>query len=165
MSVPAKYILPSGFEDLKHRIKQRGYVKHSFIKRGEELPKILEEALIRIEKEFGDIVTSIYIIGKLARGQVDDFINLAIVTKKMFGNFMFATHGVFVEKVFEPILLEKLKDKDMPFIFDPLYFTLDQICYSSPSDRMKKVVNDIRQHGILVYGVDIFDESGSPNLL
>ena len=152
-------ILPNGFEELKRRIQERGYVRRSFIKRGEQLVEVLEESLRRIEKEFGDIVTSIYVVGKVARGQVDDFIGLVIVTKKMFGSFMFVTHGVFVERVFEPMLLEKLKDEDMPFIFEPLYFTPEQIRYPFPSRRMQKILNDIHQHGILIYGVDIFDEN------
>ncbi len=149
-------ILPGGFEELKRRIKARGYVRRSFIKRGEELVEVLEEALRRIEREFGDIVTSIYVVGKVARGQVDDFIGLVIIMKKMFGSFMPATHGVFVEKVFEPMLLE---DEDMDFILDPLYFTPEEIFYPFPTPEMRKVIKDLRQNGILICGIDILDEN------
>ena len=149
-------ILPNGFEELKRRIQERGYVRRSFIKRGEQLVEVLEESLRRIEKEFGDIVTSIYVVGKVARGQVDDFIGLVFVMKKMFGRFMFATHGVFVERVFEPMLLE---DEDLDFFFDPLYFTPEEILYPFPSPEDRKVLKDLRQNGILIYGIDIFDEN------
>lgn len=153
----------SGFEELKRRIKQR-YVRQHYIKQGEKLIVAIERATRDIEREFGDIITSIYVVGKTAQGQVtDNFLELVIIMKQVFGSFMFATHGVFVEKVFEPILLEAMeKDEGVPFIYEPLYFTVEDMLHPFPARKMIKVVEDVKQNGILIYGVDIFNENGSP---
>jgi hypothetical protein len=75
---------------------------------------------------------------------------------------MFATHGVFVEKVFEPILLEAMeKDEGVPFIYEPLYFTVEDMLHPFPARKMMEVVEDVKQNGILIYGVDVFNENGS----
>ncbi|MBC8236571.1 hypothetical protein H8E77_44060 [bacterium] len=143
----------NGFEELKRRIKQRGYVRKIYLGRGKKLVESIQKATHEIEREFGDMVTSIYVVGKAACGQVsDDFIDLVIIMKQVFSNFMFTTHGVFVDKVFEPMLLE---DEDTPFIYDPLYFTVEDIRYPLPSKRMKKVIEEVQQNGILIYGVDV----------
>ena len=129
------------------------YVRKNYLERGEKLVESIQKATRGIEREFGDIVTSIYVVGKATRGQVnDDFISLFIILKKAFSGFMFTTHGVFVDKVFEPMLLE---DEDTPFIYDPLYFTVEDIRYPLPSKRMKKVIEEVQQNGILIYGVDV----------
>jgi hypothetical protein len=152
----------SGFEKLKRRIKQR-YVRQHYIKQGEKLVAAIERATRDIEREFGDIVISIYVVGKTAQGQVNDnFIDLIIIMKQVFGSFMLATHGVFVEKVFEPILLEAMeKDEGVPFIYEPLYFTVEDMLHPFPARKMMEVVEDVKQNGILIYGVDVFNENGS----
>ena len=152
----------SGFEELKRRIKQH-YVRQHYIRQGEKLVAAIERATHDIEREFGNIVTSIYVVGKTAQGQVNDnFIDLVIVMRQVFGSFMLATHGVFVEKVFEPILLEAMeKDESVPFIYEPLYFTVEDMLHPFPARKMIKVVEDVKQNGILIYGVDIFNEKGS----
>jgi hypothetical protein len=152
----------SGFEKLKRRIKQR-YVRQHYIKQGEKLVAAIERATRDIEREFGDIVISIYVVGKTAQGQVNDnFIDLVIVMRQVFGSFMLATHGVFVEKVFEPILLEAMeKDEGVPFIYEPLYFTVEDMLHPFPARKMMEVVEDVKQNGILICGVDVFNENGS----
>jgi hypothetical protein len=152
----------SGFEELKRRIKQR-YIRQHYIRQGEKLVAAIERATHDIEREFGDIVISIYVVGKTAQGQVtDNFLELVIIMKQVFGSFMFATHGVFVEKVFEPILLEAMeKDEGVPFIYEPLYFTVEDMLHPFPARKMMEVVEDVKQNGILIYGVDVFNENGS----
>ena len=157
------HIQTNGFEELKRRIKRREYVGKNYLERGKKLIESIQKATRGIEREFGDIVTSIYVVGKVARGQVsDDFIGLVIILDKVFSQFMFTTHGVFVDKVFEPMLLE---DEDTPFIYDPLYFTAEEIHYPFPSKRMKKVIEEVQQNGILIYGVDVFDEDRTADIL
>jgi F420-0:gamma-glutamyl ligase-like protein len=68
-------IKANGFEELKQRIKQRGYIRKNYLERGNKLVESIQKATRGIEREFGDIVTSIYVVGKVAHGQVsDDFI-------------------------------------------------------------------------------------------